>query len=319
MSVPNVECHLARAQMKRYIGGASLPDEVLGELERHLHACPECLAEAQRMKEALLAGNDINTPAPTPASPVERIKSVLAGFADKLPGQKPVAARDGLIPQPGTPLFKENRVNLRILATSAALALTLIAMSTILRDPTRLLGEKVPAAANTPPAVADEHEETTTEEETNHEESDSTDAHEDEHSEEADAHESTELDESHDESNHESNKSDAATHGTTPAQSGSSHGASGTGQSTGSSSQSNSGLSLPGRPTMSDSPVVTADSRSGVSTHAAPATPPRRTTHQATPRRTTPTRRPARPSGQSNSSSTPRSPVTVYNPDGTKK
>jgi len=317
MSVPRVECHLARAQLKRYIGGATLPDEILAELERHLHACPDCLAEAQRMKEALMAGRPVDAPASEP--PLKKVANLAQSLTAKLPGfAKAAPAGDGLINKPGTPLFTENRVNLRILATSGALALTLIAMSTILRDPTRLLGPKANAPVQ---AIAPKEKETATEEPAANEAAEDhaeETAHETEATEEEHETEPTTPDTESHEPNHDEHEPEATDR--TPApnpvrESGESRPS----QGDRSDRQPTRGLSLPGRPTMEDSPVVTADSNEGVRTRPAPrpSNPPRTNN---VPRRNNPPRNQPSTSNTprpSNSQDTPR--VTVYNPDGTKK
>lgn len=315
MSVPRVECHLARAQLKRYIAGATLPDEILAELERHLHACPDCLAEAQRMKEALMAGRPLDAPAPQ--SPLKMVTQLAQAFTAKLPGSVQVAPADeGLINRPGTPLFTESRVNLRILATSGALALTLIAMSTILRDPTRLLGPKAhaPVEASAPKG---EVKEETSREKTSTENAPEEKEQESQVTEEEHASEPTTPDTAVHEPSHDSREPEATDRASAPSHSEPENPERRPSQGDHRDRQPTRGLSLPGRPTMEDSPVVTADTHEGVRTRSAPrpSNPPRTNRvprrAQRTPSSTSSTPRP------SNSQDTHR--VTVYNPDGTKK
>ncbi|MEQ1824151.1 MAG: zf-HC2 domain-containing protein, partial [Fimbriimonadaceae bacterium] len=42
MSVQNIECRIAQAQMGRYLGGLGLSEEAVSQLESHIRACPEC-------------------------------------------------------------------------------------------------------------------------------------------------------------------------------------------------------------------------------------------------------------------------------------
>ncbi|MFQ3678855.1 MAG: zf-HC2 domain-containing protein, partial [Fimbriimonadaceae bacterium] len=55
MSVVNLECQIAQAQIARHLAGESLPPEVLADLEAHLESCASCAVELERRRSALQA------------------------------------------------------------------------------------------------------------------------------------------------------------------------------------------------------------------------------------------------------------------------
>jgi hypothetical protein len=150
MAVQNIECQIATVLMKRYLDGDNLPQNLLDDLERHLKACPSCQAilnnEHANIEEVL------DGPAPVKG---------LAGWMGKLATQPATASgfvtagagealmqasyRTQYAPPtgPGMAVLKSPKV----LFLSLALAATLIAMSTILRNPSALLGPKATAGA----------------------------------------------------------------------------------------------------------------------------------------------------------------------------
>lgn len=50
MAELSVECQLAQVQLKRYLAGEDLPEELLADLESHLKSCKKCLAFARAKK-----------------------------------------------------------------------------------------------------------------------------------------------------------------------------------------------------------------------------------------------------------------------------
>lgn len=143
MQVESVECQLAQVQLKRYLQGEELPADLMAELERHLKTCGNCKEAAQRQRDSLagMLGK--------PAKPKLNPWAVLA------------SEKAAVTPTGGKPNILAAFKNSKTIALSGALALVLIAMSTILRDPTKLLGPKaktVASSTTTPPA-----EEATTE------------------------------------------------------------------------------------------------------------------------------------------------------------
>lgn len=134
----SLECQLARAQLKRYLGGEELPDDLMRGLDTHVKACPGCKQhlDSQRLKLANdLAG--IKEPKQPP---------IWTQWLDKLkPKKDPHAVFASHQP---TPAMR----NAKTLGLSVALAAVLFAMSAIAKDPTGLMGPR--AKASLPPAEA---------------------------------------------------------------------------------------------------------------------------------------------------------------------
>ncbi|MFN3961895.1 MAG: hypothetical protein ACK4NQ_02840 [Fimbriimonadaceae bacterium] len=357
MAIGNVECHLARAQLKRLGQGEQLPTEIDADLERHLRICEECRLEAVRLRQVLMGDAAPAEPKAkvNPSELLLQLGEVVRNLISRLPlpGAKRLAPSksNGWMNDPGTPFVKDSRVNMRVAFTSIGLALTLIAMSTILRDPTALLGAK----AGTKATAQKESKESTESEKdgttSESEEAAKEDAAKDEHAEDekADEHATDEhaaeehAADTHGEQQHaedvptddeHADKMDDAhaesdSHAAAPKTNSSS--------STHPPRQQN-GLSLPGQPTMEDAPILKA--RDGQVVPAQRSTPAPTRTHRSTTnsqRRSRPsssaTRRPAptrpapsrpaprpasTPRPQSNSG-TPQNKVTVYLPNGEKK
>lgn len=55
MSVANLECQIAQAQIARHLAGESLMPEVLADLEAHIESCASCAADLERRRAALQA------------------------------------------------------------------------------------------------------------------------------------------------------------------------------------------------------------------------------------------------------------------------
>ena len=53
MSVVELECQLAQAQLQRYLAGAGLEPDVKKGLEAHLTECEACRIEAKVLREKL--------------------------------------------------------------------------------------------------------------------------------------------------------------------------------------------------------------------------------------------------------------------------
>lgn len=161
MSVQTIECQISTVLMKRFLDGDDLPQELLDGLEQHLKACPACreIVNNERVTiEEILDG---------PAEPtgvaafIKKFsgKKTAGGFVTTHPTEALVhAAQTSRTAPPGLAVFK----NPKVLMLSSALAVTLIAMSTVLKDPTKLLGQKASDSVKSAPAGDEEgHGETT--------------------------------------------------------------------------------------------------------------------------------------------------------------
>lgn len=116
-AVMSLECQLAQVQIKRFLNGDNIPEDLLKELEQHLLSCTDCLAVAKGERAAVEAHMVAN-----------------AGEAVAVRQSAPASSVFDVFKQPKTVLL------------SVALGVVLIVMSTVLRDPTKLLGTKAIAA-----------------------------------------------------------------------------------------------------------------------------------------------------------------------------
>jgi hypothetical protein len=159
MPVQSIECLLTQAQMKRYLGGAELPDESLQSLERHLKACPDCMEAANMQREALGGA---------PAAPATAVvaatntgpASKLMGFFAKAnrPSPETLGGAAGQDPYADPLAALKSPKNLVL---SLSLASVLVLMSLIMRNPTAIFGPKAMEASK-PKAEGHEAESTIT-------------------------------------------------------------------------------------------------------------------------------------------------------------
>ena len=132
MSLKNLECKLAQAQLARYISGEPISPDILRHLEDHVAECRECKAEISERKRAL----------ETVLTPSHAVVQLPQGELEE--NSKPLsAARERLLTalSGATPTKKKDFRKPLLLAT--ALAVVLFAMSYISKDPTRLMGNTV--------------------------------------------------------------------------------------------------------------------------------------------------------------------------------
>ena len=161
MPVQSIECQLTQAQVKRYLAGADFPDEIVAAVERHLKACPDCMAEANRQRESLggapaeiaqaVVAQNVKS------SPLDKIKALAK--RDKVattPPQGLIAPR-GEKPYPADPLKAIKTPKNLIL--SGSLAAVLVVMSTVMKNPTNVFG---PRASSQLSAARTEASEATT-------------------------------------------------------------------------------------------------------------------------------------------------------------
>ncbi|MBS1710571.1 MAG: zf-HC2 domain-containing protein [Armatimonadetes bacterium] len=158
MAVKNIECQIATVLMKRFLDGDNLPQGLLDDLERHLRACPSCQAILNNEHKSIEEVLDGPMEAKGVAGWMSRLGAQPAGLAMAGPAQAFMHSGSASFaiaaPAPGIAALK----NPKVLFLSIALAVVLIAMSTLLRNPTSLLG---PRASNTAAATytepKDEH------------------------------------------------------------------------------------------------------------------------------------------------------------------
>lgn len=116
-AVMSLECQLAQVQIKRFLNGDNIPEDLLKDLEQHLVSCSDCLAVAKG-ERAAVESHMVATP----------------GEVVQIRQKAPATSVFDVFKQPKTLLL------------SAALGVVLILMSTIMRDPTKFLGGKAIAA-----------------------------------------------------------------------------------------------------------------------------------------------------------------------------
>lgn len=151
MTLLNIECQIATVLMKRFLDGENLPQNLLDDLEQHLKVCPACQALVQDEKtslEEVLDGRA--TPKQGVAAwmhKVARKPATASGFVTAHPAEALLhASQTTYTTNPsGLAAFK----NPKVLFLSLALAAVLVAMSTVLRDPTAFLGPKAKPSAST--------------------------------------------------------------------------------------------------------------------------------------------------------------------------
>lgn len=175
MQVQNIECQLAQAQMRRFLTGEAMPDELVDDLEGHLKACPECMADANRQRSALNAMLTDKITGKTPAAKVSvkaKLPGVTGRFVRRKSGSSTTVADQAVVePTLRTPRdvlnapdrqfepktkskSKIKSSSAKTLVYSLGLAVVLVLMSTVFKDPTRLFGPKAnEAQGNSPPAV----------------------------------------------------------------------------------------------------------------------------------------------------------------------
>ena len=137
MQLKDLECQLAQSQLTRYLRGAPLSAEALEALEAHISECEHCRSEVAA-KRSVLAEEAAPThvvahqpvqEAPAAAPQVE----ALPEEAPQLPIKSAVVLK----------LLEKLPSNARPIVLSTALALLLITMSAVAKDPTKVFGERL--------------------------------------------------------------------------------------------------------------------------------------------------------------------------------
>ncbi|MEX2243461.1 MAG: hypothetical protein WD716_06395 [Fimbriimonadaceae bacterium] len=187
MQVKNIECQIAQAQLRRYLTGEEMPNNVVSELETHLKHCPECMDAAQTLRESLkgvLSRKIAGKPEPKLPEPAPRRTETPVVQRPAEPEEPAQAATHAVVQTPADILgqpdsdFKPANLkkgsNMKTLAYSGALALVLVLMSTVFKDPTMLFGPRAssivpdtltvagPAATDTEPTDEEKPPETNT-------------------------------------------------------------------------------------------------------------------------------------------------------------
>lgn len=181
MQVKNIECQIAQAQMRRYLAGDEMPQALVSDLEAHLMGCGDCMAAAQIERQSLagVLTNKITGKSRKPATPNSPVPESPLPFVTKLAKkglisgkaaiQAPVDMLDAPDDQYAPAPRKKGSINFKTVAYSIALALILVLMSTVMKDPTAIFGPRAALPnTDTPQATTGQGEtaapkETTTE------------------------------------------------------------------------------------------------------------------------------------------------------------
>lgn len=147
----SIECLLTQAQVKRYLAGAEFSDDLLLSIERHLKACPDCMAEASRQREALGGGAGETLAAVEPVAKTSLIAKVKTAFAPRVV-EEPLLANPGQSGQPDPIAVLKTPKNLIL---SGSLAVVLVAMSLMMRNPSSLFGPRVMKPGTKTVAIAE--------------------------------------------------------------------------------------------------------------------------------------------------------------------
>lgn len=129
MPVQNVECQIAQLQIARFLQGEPVSADMLKQLEDHIGSCTDCRSHLAERKNQLLTLAGAEQPQPQPEKRKAPSKAVVS------------------TPQPTA------KPPIKTLIYSCSLALVLIAMSFVMRDPTALFGSRVEATQ--PPPVSE--------------------------------------------------------------------------------------------------------------------------------------------------------------------
>lgn len=172
MSVQNIECQIAQGQITRYLAGDSFPTAVVTELEKHIADCPNCQEIVNQKKAMLQAMMRMQNAAPA--------KAVIEPLEDFEEDEEPVRVSDitkskkaprQTLSQKLVDRIAQAHVENETVTTKReaadkkklfgkpamycmALAVVMVSMSYLMRDPTRLFGDRVlPKGGNTSAAA----------------------------------------------------------------------------------------------------------------------------------------------------------------------
>lgn len=150
MSVQNIECQIAQAQISRLLKNEPLGQAIMAELEAHVAACPDCQAFIIEHNRSLDVVVGSEQPAKTkktsrksrkPEPEVE--EAIQANDEERLAFEKlfrPKAHKAAVETKRETTTVSSFW---KPLAYSGALAAVLLAMSYVMKNPTAIFGERV--------------------------------------------------------------------------------------------------------------------------------------------------------------------------------
>jgi hypothetical protein len=163
MQVANIECQIAQAQLRRYLTGEEMPTSIVSDLETHLRHCPDCMAAAQSLRESLKGVLQAKvTGKPVPKVELPKVPATEGVREDAGPQHAPtkavVESPADILDAPDSQFRPKKAVNksqIKTLLYSSALAVLLILMSTVFKDPTTLFGPRASSVKKDTPPVAE--------------------------------------------------------------------------------------------------------------------------------------------------------------------
>ncbi len=177
MSVQNIECQIAQGQISRYLSGDSFPTTMVTELEKHIAECPQCQEIVNQKKAMLQAMLRMQGAKPVKAvveMPIEQ-ELIEEELPKRAPRSKPArqtlsqklvdriaeahASQNAGTTVQREPSDKKNTYG-KPLMYSLALAAVMVGMSYVMKDPTRLFGDRVVAQGTAPAATVAGNSET---------------------------------------------------------------------------------------------------------------------------------------------------------------
>lgn len=164
MRLKNIECQLTQGQLTRYLRGDALSDTAIEQLESHLSECDDCTEYLDELKEELMPNEPVvdedleeelapASPEPAKGNGPRFLVDAIRFKREKLDEVvRPIASHavieTSLEPTP------QAKTYLKPLLYSIGLAAVMVGMTTIMRDPTKLFGErldnKLPPTASAP-------------------------------------------------------------------------------------------------------------------------------------------------------------------------
>lgn len=171
MPTQNIECQLAQGQLNRYLAGDAISEAALVQLEGHVGECETCrlmLVEKRKALENMITPQTAVVAAPEStkasgpdrdipheaASPVPRflIDAIRKGVPNREKTESKLKITTHAVIDDQREALPTKSAFVKPMMYSLGLAAVLIVMSTVMRDPTRFLGDRVGPAkqANKP-------------------------------------------------------------------------------------------------------------------------------------------------------------------------
>lgn len=154
MSLKSLECKLAQGQLSRFLSGEGISTEMIRQLEGHIEECEDCrtlIAERKRALEQVV----VSARAVVEVEVEDDEEIVVDKATPKATAKNARTPRFDLLTRKLTERAADSKGFKKPVVLSSALAVLLVAMSYIAKDPTSLLGKKLGAEASMVSAPVD--------------------------------------------------------------------------------------------------------------------------------------------------------------------